>query len=332
MENSEALPLISIIVPVYNVEKYLEKCLHSICEQTYKNLEIIVVDDGSTDGSGEICDLLAKEDKRIKVIHQPNAGLSAARNRGLDIASGEYIGFVDSDDWIDVDMYQFLYELLTAKKADISICSLYVEKPGKTKVKYCSTEILELNKQRAIQILAEDKIIRNYACDKLFAKRLFESIRFPEKRFFEDIAIMYRVFYEAEKIVMQGQPKYHYLTRDDSIMRSKYNPRKEYHLFMAVYEQNKFILEKQLWHKTPIFVIRRGIHLVDHIMLTPVTRDTKIIVDDVLQKMSEYKQITWRQIGLVDALKRWMITNHLMMYRSGYRFVRTIFNSRRHRF
>lgn len=101
MENTETLPLISIIVPVYNVKNYLEKCLQSICGQTYKNLEIILIDDGSSDGSGELCDLFAQRDGRIKVIHQTNAGQSAARNRGLAVAQGELLGFVDSDDWIE---------------------------------------------------------------------------------------------------------------------------------------------------------------------------------------------------------------------------------------
>ena len=101
MKSIEKLPLISIIIPVYNVKDYLAKCLHSICEQTYKNLEIIVVDDGSSDGSGELCDQFALTDSRIKVFHQENQGQSCARNKGLAIAKGEYIGFVDSDDWIE---------------------------------------------------------------------------------------------------------------------------------------------------------------------------------------------------------------------------------------
>ena len=110
MDETKALPLISIIVPVYNVKDYVEKCLDSICGQSYTNLEIIVVDDGSTDGSGKICDAYASKDRRIKVIHRKNGGLSAARNEGLDAATGEFLGFVDSDDWIDLDMFKFLYD------------------------------------------------------------------------------------------------------------------------------------------------------------------------------------------------------------------------------
>ena len=162
MDETRALPLISIIVPVYNVKDYVEKCLDSICGQTYKNLEIVVVDDGSTDGSGEICDTYAQKDPRVKVIHRENRGVSAVRNEGLDIALGEYIGFVDGDDWIDSDMYEFLYELLIVNEADISVCSHYIEKPGKRKIKYASDKVLNLIPRDAIRLLVKDDIVRNY--------------------------------------------------------------------------------------------------------------------------------------------------------------------------
>lgn len=333
MENTERLPLISIIVPVYNVEGYLKKCLNSICDQTYKNLEIIIVDDGSTDCSGKICDDYTRKDKRIRVIHQVNGGLSAARNKGLDVATGEYIGFVDGDDWIDNDMYEFLYYLLSQHKADISICSHYVEKGNATKVKYASNAVQEMSSKEAIQLLAEDKVIRNYAWDKLFKRSLFAQLRFPLNRYFEDIAVMYLVFYEASKVILKGCPKYHYLYRDNSIMRSRYNPEKEYHLFLAVYEQNHFVLQNQLWHKTPVFVVQRGLHLIDHIMLVYQTLDVELIMKDVLSKMHEYdKSVSWRQIGLFYALKRKIIYSNLPLYRSAYCFFRNIFKSRRHRF
>lgn len=332
MGNTESLPLISIIVPVYNVKDYITKCLDSICGQTYKNLEIIVVDDGSTDGSGDICDAYALKDDRIKVYHRNNGGLSVARNQGLDIATGEYIGFVDSDDWIDCDMYEFLYEQLTAKGADISICSHYVEKPGKIKIKYASDETLEFSSHDAIHLLVKDKIIRNYAWDKLFRKSLFAELRFPQNRYFEDLAIMYRVFHLAQKVVMKGHPKYHYIVRDTSITGSKYNPEKEYHMFLAVYEQNNFILKKKIWDETPIFVIRRGVHLIDHIILVPSSSKTETIIEDVLDKIHQYDGFTWRQLGVTYALKRWAIYNAFPVYQAVYRFVRSIFKSKKHRF
>lgn len=200
MENTETLPLISIIVPVYNVKNYLEKCLQSICGQTYKNLEIILIDDGSSDGSGELCDLFAQRDGRIKVIHQTNAGQSAARNRGLAVAQGEFLGFVDSDDWIEPDMYEFLYHLLKANGADISICSHYRDKGGKSVAKYASGEQFVFTRDEAVRALAVDKHVRNYMVDKLFKRSLFAGIVFPVNRVFEDLAICYRVFYGAGRL------------------------------------------------------------------------------------------------------------------------------------
>ena len=117
-------PLISVIVPVYKVEKYLERCVKSICAQTYQNLEIVLVDDGSPDQCGEMCDMFAKQDSRIRVVHKENGGLSDARNAGLDVMTGDYVGFVDSDDWIEPDMYQVLYERLIKEKAEISCCGM----------------------------------------------------------------------------------------------------------------------------------------------------------------------------------------------------------------
>ena len=234
MENTETLPLISIIVPVYNVKNYLEKCLQSICGQTYKNLEIILIDDGSSDGSGELCDLFAQRDGRIKVIHQTNAGQSAARNRGLAVAQGEFLGFVDSDDWIEPDMYEFLYCLLKENEADISICSHCRDKDGGSVVKYASGKQFVFTRDEGIRALAVDKHIRNYVWDKLYKRCLFSDIAFPLNRIFEDIAISYQVFYKAENIVMRDLPKYHYVIREGSAMQGKYNPQKEYQLFLAV--------------------------------------------------------------------------------------------------
>lgn len=332
MDETRALPLISIIVPVYNVKDYVEKCLDSICGQTYKNLEIVVVDDGSTDGSGEICDTYASKDRRIRVIHRKNGGLSAARNEGLDAATGEFLGFVDSDDWIDLDMFKFLYELLETEEADISICSHYIERSGRTKIKYSSDEVLNLVPRDAMRLLVEDDIIRNFAWDKLYRRTLFRELRFPQGRYFEDIAVMYKVFYQARKIVMKGHPKYHYMVRTNSITGSKYNPEKEYHMFLAVYEQCTFIQEKQLWNKAPVFIIRSGVHLIDHIMLVPLSPVVEEIVRDVLSKMHQYNDISFRQIGMAIAIKRWAIYHNLSRYRSVYRFVRSIFKSKSHRF
>jgi glycosyltransferase involved in cell wall biosynthesis len=166
MEVNKPLPLISIIVPIYNIAEYASECIQSLINQTYKNIEIILVDDGSTDHSPAICDEFAEQDERIKVIHKRNGGLSDARNAGLDVATGEYIGFVDGDDWVDEDMYETLYHLIYEHQADISICTHYTELPNRTKVKYKSKKTKIFSSQKAIATLIEDKIIQNYIRDK----------------------------------------------------------------------------------------------------------------------------------------------------------------------
>ena len=139
MPNKEK-PLISVIVPIYKVEKYLNKCVKSIINQTYKNLEIILVDDGSPDNCGKICDKLAERDDRIRIIHKKNGGLSSARNAGIEIANGEYIGFVDSDDYIDNDMFETLYNNIKDNNADLSIIGYQIETIDNKVIKYFELE------------------------------------------------------------------------------------------------------------------------------------------------------------------------------------------------
>ena len=210
--------LISIIVPVYNVEKYLEKCINSIINQTYKNLDIILINDGSTDNSGKVCDKFKSKDSRIKVIHKENGGLSDARNAGLKIANGEYIGFVDSDDYIAPDMFETLYNLTQKYNAEISIVSFYEIYNTKTIGVRDSRQLQQMNKIEAIKELLLDSKIQSYAWNKLFKKNLFENLKFPTDKNFEDIATTLLLFEKANKIVLFEDPKYYYLRRDDSIV------------------------------------------------------------------------------------------------------------------
>ena len=333
MRNTENFPLISVIVPVYNVKDYLERCLQSICGQTYRNLEILLIDDGSSDGSGELCDLFARKDARVKVVHQKNAGQSAARNRGLEMAQGEYLGFVDSDDWIEPDMYAFLYRLLAKNDADISICSHYMETGVKTRVKHSSGRSTVFSREEAIRTLVRDKRIRNYMWDKLFKRSVFEGIRFPVNRIYEDIVVSYQLFYKARKVVMRDCPKYHYLKREGSTTQSKwYNYETEYQFFRAVCEQVEFVREKNIWDKASYCVLERGVHLVDHLMMLPSSSETDAVISDVLIRMREAGKVSWPQLGVADMAKCYLIYNHLEGYRTAYRLVRRFFKSKRYQF
>lgn len=221
--------LISIIVPIYNVEKYLQKCIQSIINQTYKNIEIILVDDGSKDNSGKICDEFKQIDNRIKVIHKENGGLSDARNAGLKIAKGEYIGFVDSDDYIAQDMFETLYKLAKENNADISIVSFYEIYNGKVIGVRDFKSLEEMDKIEAMKELLIDTKIQSYAWNKLFKKELFENIEFPTNKNFEDIATTLLLFEKANKVMLLEDPKYYYVRRDNSIIGTRnYKTYKDY--------------------------------------------------------------------------------------------------------
>ena len=208
--------LITVIVPVYNVEKYLEKCVNSILHQTYKNLEIILVDDGSTDNSGKICDEFKEKDKRIKVIHKLNEGQSVARNIGIDLAKGKYIGFVDSDDFIQEDMYEVLYNLCKKYDSEISIVTHYEMYNNKILFTRDTGELCVLNKFDAMKELLMDKKIQNYVWNKLFKIELFDNLRFVENRYYEDSVIMPVLFERSNKVVLLEKPKYYYVRSDNS--------------------------------------------------------------------------------------------------------------------
>lgn len=221
--------LISIIVPVYNVEQYLEKCVESIIKQTYKNIEIILVDDGSKDSSGKLCDELQKKDTRIKVVHKANGGLSDARNAGMKIAQGQYIGFVDSDDYIAEDMFETLYNLNKKYNSEISIVSYYEIYNGKVIGVRKADKPEELTKIEAIKELLIDTKIQSYAWNKLFKRELFEGIEFPTNKNFEDIATTLLLFERANKVVLYEEPKYYYMRRDNSIIGTRnYKTYKDY--------------------------------------------------------------------------------------------------------
>lgn len=215
-------PLISVIVPVYNVEPYLEKCVSSITGQTYRNLEIILVDDGSVDRGGQMCDKFAAQDGRIVVIHQQNRGLSAARNAALDVAHGEFIGFVDSDDWIEPDMYERLYEALSRAGADIAACGWQVHENDKTRFFRPDEQVLP--PFDAIKLLITDPgKIGMCVWNKLYKTHLFSQLRFPVNRNYEDECVMPVLLDSACKTVIFKAAEYHYVRRVGSITKSPYS-------------------------------------------------------------------------------------------------------------
>ena len=214
--------LISVIIPVFNVRPYLTKALESVIRQTYSHLEIIVVDDGSTDGSGDICDEFAARDERIKVIHQENRGLSNARNTGLDIINGEAVAFLDSDDSYHPDFIKTLAEAMDRVNADIAVCRCIVhdaDKPNlyiRKEKTWPSARAGIYGRTEALWALADGKINAS-VWNKLYSSKLWDNIRFPDGHNYEDIDIMFRVFDRCSSITVLDQLLYHYLNRPGSI-------------------------------------------------------------------------------------------------------------------
>lgn len=228
-------PLISVIVPVYKTEKYIEKCINSIVNQTYQKLEIILVDDGSPDGCPAICDMWAAQDPRIRVIHKTNGGLSSARNAGLAVASGEYVAFVDSDDWIAPDYYAMVIGLMQEHHAEIGCAGRYDvdAKTSTKKIGLCPSSTRVISPKYMIKKMLTWDECDSSVCDKVFASLLWKNIRFPEGINNEDVATTYRVVGLASRIIMVSEPLYFYYHREGSITTSVYSSKSMYVVTLA---------------------------------------------------------------------------------------------------
>jgi glycosyltransferase involved in cell wall biosynthesis len=235
---------ISVIVPVYNVEEYLHRCVDSILLQTHKDLEVILINDGSTDNSGRICDWYKNQDHRIKVVHKENGGLSSARNAGLDIANGEYIGFVDSDDWIAHDMYEYMLNLIDDTGSDVAVINYILV-----------NDVLEYSQERITYKTYEGKeILREYLlegtktgsysfCRNLYKKDLFYEIRFPVGKINEDIATNYMVLTSAKRMVKSNYAGYFYFQDSFSTTRGGLKKR-DFDLLDACEELSKLTVNE----------------------------------------------------------------------------------------
>lgn len=228
--------LVSVIVPVYKVEKELIRCLDSILRQTYKNLEILLVDDGSPDQCPDICDLYGQRDDRIKVFHKENGGLSSARNYALDRTNGKYIAFVDSDDWIEEDFIESLLSNIEKENADISIMGYrMIWDSGKTLSYTRGDEYEVFDKNQAIRELFKQTKFQSMVCTNMYKREIFEEIRFPEGKVFEDTAISLETFKLCDRVVYCGEQKYMYYQREGTIFNSRFDVKK---LAMLDYIQN----------------------------------------------------------------------------------------------
>ena len=255
--------LISVIIPVYNVEKYIRFCLDSVINQTYKNLEIIIIDDGTKDLSGDIAEEYAAKDSRIKVIHKENGGLSDARNVGLDVATGKYIAFLDSDDVIAYDFYEYLYNLIKENDYDIAECEFY--RIPSDDIENVQKILDEKNKE--IEVVVKEETSQDALCDfygrylnpyvnkvvvwnKLYKKDVYDGIRYPVGRFHEDEFTTFKILNKINKMITSTRKLHGYMQTSNSIMRRDIKQKQiednleAYEAAVNFFENNKFIQVK----------------------------------------------------------------------------------------
>ena len=239
------MPKLSIIVPVYKVEQYIHKCVDSILNQTFTDFELILVDDGSPDNCGKICDEYSQNDKRVRVIHKENGGLSDARNAGIDVASGQVIGFVDSDDWIERCMYEEMLSYMKENNLDIVCADTNQVKYGKAKFKprYSKNKIW-VKDEAICEIL--NGTLDNAAWNKIYKRSVIGNVRYPKGRIYEDVATTYKFISNSEKVGYISKPYYNYLKRKGSIVASGFNSKSRYDCFLGYRERLNFAKKNNL--------------------------------------------------------------------------------------
>ena len=274
--------LISIIIPVYNVEQYLNRCIDSIVNQTYKNLEIILIDDGSTDNSGKICDEYALKDKRIKVIHKENGGLSSARNMGLKMVRGEYVGFIDPDDYIEPDMYQYLYELCQRHNVLLSMCNYTRVRDGVEKIQHPVTKEIILSCNEALERFHTEL----FSWNKLFHKTLIKDISFSIGiTYGEDMIFCVQTFDKARQIVYGSEAKYNYIQRIGSASKQHFNIRQLTYFQAADYVYNYANQHLLSWLKKDILRQNCGLAISYLHQIVKFSFKDKIIINELLHRV-----------------------------------------------
>lgn len=288
---------LSIIVPVYQVEAHIDECITSILDQTFRDFELILVDDGSLDLCPAICDVYAQKDSRIRVIHQKNQGLSAARNTGLQAARGDYIGFVDSDDFIEASMYEKLLDNLEREKADISVCGRY-KVWGDKKIQEQKSNVYKVMDSAQALALMNTNVLGYFdvaAWDKIYKRSCFKGIEFPEGKLCEDWFVMYKLFFNARRIVYDSIPLYNYRQRTGSITHGKKVNTMSLSASLEVLnfvrtQQPQYVREAQFAY------VFAGIGVIDnYIEQSSIDRKS---IDAVYKKIKPYLQKTYRYPGL----------------------------------
>lgn len=313
----ESSPLISIITPVYNVEQYLRQCIDSIMAQDFRDWELILVDDGSTDESGAICDEYALKDGRIRVLHKENTGQADSRNVALQEARADLIGFVDSDDWIEPGMYRTLYHTLVENQADISICGYFQDYKNVSVPSCVVGETVVYNRDEALNLILEDEVIRSFLWDKLFRREVIVDL-LPKSYFYEDYATLFKWFVRAKKIAFCPKPEYHYRQRQGSTDRD-IDPLKKYHFFVAEQERYNYLQKNGLLPERSkefaVKVVRIGIQETKVIIRYAKDREKSLTyIKKIRQELRQYLPVDYKELGLRRYIRLWKLQHCLSWY------------------
>lgn len=285
-------PLLSVIVPVYNVEKYLKRCLESILVQSWNDYEIILVDDGSTDSSAQICDLYAEKYEMIRVIHKDNKGLSDTRNRGIEEASGEYVYFPDSDDWLEPNTFSELSDVIEELTYDIISFNREFVTSEEDKLISAKSRIQKLSGKQALLEMLKQSDVTGFANDKIYRKKLFldNDIEFPVGKYYEDLGTNYKLFLKATKVYVTNQKYYHYwITNPDSITQS-WNEQKLQDMFGFYREIYYSPLIREKFEELEIeilqaFYINGLIHILSSLYKSNISAQYSDIEKDIKQEI-----------------------------------------------
>ena len=291
-------PLISIIIPVYNGEKYLRPCIDSILHQTYQHWELLLIDDGSPDSSGAICDEYAS-DPRISVVHKENGGQASARNQGVAMAKGEYISFVDCDDWLETDMYERMVQTMHSQQAEIIICGYIEEYKSRQKKVHADGEMKVYEASEALKLVLRGKI-GSYLWSMLFRREVVQELM-PDLNPYEDHATIFKWISHARRVVVLHQAFYHYRQLGSSSLHS-YNPKKGNHFFQAIKERYHYIAEKNLlpgWEvENRILYLRGCIKLTKDLARMPdYDIQLKAIIEEVREELRNFLPVRRSEIG-----------------------------------
>lgn len=300
---------------VYNMERYLRQSIDSVVAQTYSDWELIVVDDGSTDGSAGIVDAYAESDVRIRAVHKVNSGLSDSRNVALDMVTGEYVGFIDSDDWYDADFLEKMVGFIQRERLDIAVCGLYFDYKDRTRAWHGVDEPTVFNREDGLHEIIVDKRIKSYVWNKLFRREMIRE-RMPVAYVYEDYATVFKWFANAERVGVLNVPMYHYRQRSNSIIHER-NLTHLYDFFVAERDRTRYVMEHEAAEKTVRWVRRRIVSTAIG-MSKDIARYAgsvaeymefrNVIVDDTREFLP------CRNLSLRKRYRLWLLLNHPRLF------------------